>query len=438
MAKTEGSEISNREKTPGNDGPFPALRIRNFRLLLTGTTLSAAANWMQQVVTNWLAYDLTGSGTILGSVNLARSAAMFGLMPFTGVLIDRTKRRTLMLFTNLWLLAVTFGLGMTLLLGPAHVSYLFLLAFLCGIATSVDSSLRQVVVFDLFPRELTPNAVALIQTGWSLMRSFGPAVGGFIMLWFGDSGNFFLQAGAYAFITFNILWIRFPPQRTNIITGSPFHNIKEGFKYIAGEPVTRTFMLMGLILPFLIIPIFNIIPPIYAKDVYHGGPELLGFMMSAVGIGGIIGGVLTASLSRIERRGLLQLSSIFLVSLSLMGFAFCTNMWLAFPFLVLSGFFEIIFLTSNQTLLQLSIPDNMRGRVTSIVNLNATLSPFGGLLVGVGSDYLGGPRTISVVMCSLAAGIAVCIFLFSPTVRGYRISRAIAFQPGKSTATEKP
>ena len=83
MAKTEGFDISSRERAPRNDGPFPALRIRNFKLLLTGTTLSAAANWMQQVVTNWLAYDLTGSGTILGSVNLARSAAMFGLMPFT-------------------------------------------------------------------------------------------------------------------------------------------------------------------------------------------------------------------------------------------------------------------------------------------------------------------------------------------------------------------
>ena len=207
---------------------------------------------------------------------------------------------------------------------------------------------------------------------------------------------------------------------------SPLQNIKEGIKYVAKERVTRTFMLMGFVLPLFIIPIFTILPPIYAKDVFTGEADVLGLLLAFVGVGGIFGGIVTASLGRVERRGLIQLVSLFLLSLSLIGFAFCTELWTALLCLALAGFFEIIFLTTNQTLLQLSIPDELRGRVTSIVNLNAALSPLGGLVAGIGSDLLGGPKTITIAFGAIAASIAILVFLFSPTVRNYRLSKAIS------------
>ena len=151
----------------------------------------------------------------------------------------------------------------------------------------------------------------------------------------------------------------------------------------------------------------------------------MGFLLASVGVGGIFGGVVIASLGRVERWGLLQLVSLFLLSLTLIGFAFSTRLLVALALLALAGFFEMIFLTTNQTLLQLSIPDNLRGRVTSIVNLNATLSPLGGLVAGAGSDLLGGPKLITIILASIAAAIAVFVFLVSPTVRNYRLSRAI-------------
>jgi MFS family permease len=184
-------------------------------------------------------------------------------------------------------------------------------------------------------------------------------------------------------------------------------------------------MLMGFVLPLFIIPIFVILPPIYAKDVFSGEADVLGILLAFVGVGGILGGIVTASLGRVERRGLIQLASLFLLSLSLIAFAFCTELWTALLFMALAGFFEIIFLTTNQTLLQLSIPDEIRGRVTSLVNLNMALSPLGGLIAGVGSDLLGGPQTITIVMSGIAAGIAILVLLFSPTIRNYRLSKAI-------------
>jgi MFS transporter, DHA1 family, staphyloferrin A biosynthesis exporter len=402
-------------------GTFSSLTFRNFRFLLTGTILSNAGQWIQQVTLSWLVYDMTGSGTILGTINVVRSVASLSMLPMAGLLVDRTNRRRLMMLTNGWLFTITLGLGILLLLGHYNIALLFIFAFLGGLIQTIDGTLRQVMVFDLVPRSHAPNAVALIQTGWSLMRSFGPGIGGFLILWFGPGGNFLVQAGAYALITISIMQIRFPLRSPEGIRSSPLQSIKEGIRYVAKEKITRTFMLMGFILPLFIIPIYSILPPIYAKDVFHGEADVLGFLLSSIGVGGIAGGVIVASLGRVQRRGLIQLTSLFLLSITLIGFAFTTVLWVALLLLAISGFFEIIFLATNQTLLQLSIPDNLRGRVTAVVNLNAALSPLGGLIAGAGSDMFGGPKIITIILCSIVAMIAISVFFGSATVRNYRL-----------------
>jgi predicted MFS family arabinose efflux permease len=428
MSEEFGSDITSGKSSAPLEkvGPLASLRLRNFRWLLAGTILGNASTWIQQVTVSWLVYDITGSGTLLGSVNLVRSMAALSLVPIAGLLIDRLNRRTLILMTNGWLFVITLVLGLALLFTQADISYLFIFSFLAGMGQSLYMPIRQVFVFDLVPRDYTPNAMALVQTGWSLMRSFGPAIGGYLIIWFGAGGNFLFMSGAYALIAISFLQIRFPPRKTSVTMSSPLQNIKEGLKYVAKERVTRTFMLIGFILPLFIIPIFTILPPIFAKDIFSGESDVLGLLLAFVGVGGIVGGVVLASLGRVERRGLIQLTSLFLLSLSLIGFAFCTELWTALLSLALAGFFEVIFLTTNQTLLQLSIPDDIRGRVTSIVNLNMALSPLGGLVAGIGSDLLGGPKVITMILAGTAACLAILTLLFSPTVRNYRLSKAIS------------
>jgi MFS family permease len=425
-----GEIVASSIDTDNNIGTFASLRIRNFRFLITGTILSNAINWIQQVTLSWLVYDITGSGAALGSINLVRSIASLGMIPVAGILIDRFNRRTLMLLSNGWLFIISLLLGLILVLDRSHISHLFIFSFLGGLTQAVDMNLRQVVIFDLVPRTYTPNAVALIQTGWSLMRSLGPGIGSALILWIGPGGNFLTQAGVCVLIVISIIQIQFPLRKSGSIHSSPIQNIKEGIRYVLKERVTRTFMMMGFILPLFIIPIFSILPPIYAVEVFGDeSSKVLGFLMASIGVGGIFGGVVTASLGRFERRGLIQLAALFLLSVTLIGLAFSKVLWLALLSMALSGFFEVIFLTTNQTLLQLSIPDELRGRVTSVVNLNAALSPLGGLIAGVGSDLLGGPQMITIIMCSFAGGIAVCVFLFSSTVRNYRLSQTIGEDP---------
>ncbi len=414
-----------REVAPDEaHGTFASLRLRNFRLLLTGTTLSNAGQWIQQVTLSWLVYDLTSSGAMLGVINLVRSVATLGLAPAAGVAIDRFSRRTLMLVVNAWLFVISLVLGLTLLTGHAGLGYLFAFTFLGGMAQAIDLPLRQTIVFALVPRAFAPNAVALIQTGWALMRSLGPAIGGFLILWFGPGGNFLVQAGAYALIALTTVRIAFPPGATGAAKVASLRNLGDGLRFVASEPGTRAFVLMGWVLPLFIIPNFSALPPIYAKDVFHGGPDVLGLLLSAIGVGGIGGGIVSASLGRLERRGLLQLGALGVLSLALIGFAFSSSLWVALPLLAVAGFFELIYLTTNQTLLQLSIPEELRGRVTGIVTLNAGLSPLGSFVAGIGADLVG-PRVMTVALCSIAALIAIGTYFGSSTVREYRLSRVM-------------
>ena len=406
-------------------GPFATLRLRNVRFLWSGSFLSYASSWIQGIALNWLAYSLTGSGTILGSINMVRSATALGMIPVTGVLVDRVNHKKLLLLKNFWWFLITLGLGIILLLGPAHTSYLFIFAFLGGLVLTMDLTLGSIVVFDLVPRASTPNTMALLQTGGALTRAFGPALGGFLLLWFRPGGTFLIQAVAYAIILIIFLQMRFPPSKPEAVNNSAFQNIREGIRYAANEPATRTFILMGFILSLFTIPVVTILPPIYAANVFHGGAGLYGILTASLGVGGIFGGVVTAFLSRLERWGIVQVSAIFLLGLSLIAFAFSTILWVAILLLVLSGFFEAIFLNTNQILLQLSIPDKLRGRVTSVVNINVALSILGGLMAGVGSDKFGGPKTITIVLAGIASGLAVIIFLVSSTIRNYRLSQGI-------------
>jgi predicted MFS family arabinose efflux permease len=161
--------------------------------------------------------------------------------------------------------------------------------------------------------------------------------------------------------------------------------------------------------------------PVFATEIYHMGASGFGFLIMAIGVGNFGGALFTASLGNLERRGLLQLSSLFVTSVSLLGFALAPNIYIGVPLLLLCGFAEMIFLPTNTTLMQLSVPDHMRGRITSILLLNPVLIPVGSFLVGVGVDGIGGPATVA-ISTAIATTLTVVVWLASPRLRNLRLS----------------
>ncbi len=437
MAHTQSQTINNnhdfqpKSKSSGKKGVFAVLGIESFNWFLTGVSLTNAANWVQQVTLNWLVYDVSGSGAILGTLNLVRSIATVGLAPIAGVVIDRFSQRKLLHVANTWLLAISFGFGLALLGNPTLIWPLFLFSFLGGIGQALNMPLQQTVVVTITPKKYTSSAISLVQTGWALMRSVGPAIGGFLLLWFGAAGNFFVQAAAYALVAFTIFKLQFPQEKKREGTTEKNKSyekggIKKGWTYITSHPTTLAFLLLSWVLPIFIIPNFNALLPIYAKDVYAGGPDTLGLLLSAIGIGGIVGGFVSTSLGnqKFERRGLLQLIVLFLLGVSLIGFAFSSIIWVGLACLAVAGFFEMIYITTNMTALQLSIPDELRGRVMGIVSLRSGLMPVGAFIAGIGADLVG-PQLVTLILSGAALLIAVVVLLVSPTVREYRLDHAL-------------
>jgi MFS family permease len=418
------TDIPAEDKPKRGNGTFAALRLPSFAWFIGGTTLSNAAQWVQNVTLSWLVYDLTSSGAMLGTLNLTRSLATIGLAPLAGVAIDRFPRRSLLYATSFWLCAISFGFGLMLLGNPSLVWPLFLFSFLGGVGQAVSMPLRQTVVFSVVPRSLAPNAVALVQTGWALMRSIGPAVGGFLLLWFGPAGNFFVQAAAYILVAVTVMKLTLPYEKLDVEKAKAKGSFREGWTYIVEHPTTRAFLFMSFILPLFIIPNFNALPPIFAKDVFGGGPDTLGILLSAIGVGGIIGGFVSASLGQLERRGVLQLGSLLLLGFSFIAYAFSTSLWMGFLWMVLAGFFEMIYITTNTTLLQLSIPDAVRGRVTGIMSLRSGLMPVGAFFAGIGADLVG-PQVMTIILGITCGLIAVGVFFGSSIVRDYRLSENI-------------
>jgi MFS family permease len=415
-----------------NLSTFAAFRFRNFRLLWIGALCSNAANWIQQITVGWVVYDLTGSGLLVGAVTGARSVSLLGLGPLAGVLADRLPPRLTLLALNLFLLLLTLTIGVALAAGQTAIWPLFLFMVLFGAAQTLEHPLRQTMTFAVVPRASIPNAMGLMTGAFSMMRTLGPAVGGGFIVLFGPSGNFFLQSAAYFLAGLTILLILVPSHRQPARAGSLLRDFIEGARAVLGQQDARIFWLVSFIHPLFLIASFTATAPIFAKDVFHGGPQTLGLLLSSVGLGGVLGALFTASLQRIERWGVLLLLALMFSSLALFGFAFSPSVSTAVLLLVAAGFFEVMNVTINHTLLQLAVPDEVRGRVTSLSFWSHGTFPVGALVAGAAADVWG-PRAVVAAMSGAAVLLAVTIALRVPRLRMLRLSEMTARVGGEAS-----
>ncbi|MBI2866006.1 MAG: MFS transporter [Chloroflexi bacterium] len=404
-------------------GTFHSLHFRSFRFLWIGSFFSGAGQWIQQTSIYWIVYDITGSGSILGLVNAMRFVPMLLLAPVSGVAADRMDRRKLMVASEILLILVLLGLAAGLTLGQVQVWHLFAFTLLAGTAMIMGGPARQTLAFDLVPRSAVPNAVSLLISAMSFTRILGPSVAGYMIAYLGPEGSFFTIAAAHVGVTITIFMIAFPPRSTpSRQRGSFLKEAGEGIGYVVKEPNARGVVLLAFLAPLFLIPSFTALMPIFAKDVFHTGPAGLGLLLSSVGLGGLLGALFTASLGHYDRRGLLALGSLMLFSLSMLGFALSPSMAVALPLLVLAGFAEMTYMTTNQTMLQLMAPDHMRGRVISVLSLTPAGISAGSLTAGVGADLVGAP-SYAATMAVVAAMLGLLMAVATPRVRNLRLAQ---------------
>lgn len=386
-----------------------ALRHRDFRWLWAGTICSTGSQWIQQATLGWVVYDLTGSGALLGAVLGIRAIPMLLLSPISGLVADRMNRRLALALSQIMMFAISAALALGLALDRIEVWHLFAFTLLSGAGMTFDRTLRSTLLLDVVPRAEIANAFALNTIAFSVMRTVGPAFAGFMIAWIGPAWNFALQGLLFLGVAMSAFMIAAPrPVHHAPVRGTAWGDIKAGLHFAATHPVARMMVLMGLIPPLLLIPSFSALMPVFAVNVFLTGPEGLGVLLSAVGVGGVAGGVLAASVARYDRVGQVQILALLAFALSLIGFALCTSIAVAAVFLAMAGAAEMVYANSQVTTLQMSAPEAMRGRVASLMPVFPAFISVGALTSGIGADWLGAPATVimTALICIVIAGFA--------------------------------
>ena len=381
--------------------------------------LSWSSQWIQHAALGWVVYEITGSGTLLGAVMGARAIPMILLAPVSGVAADRYDRRRLMQASQGLAAAVNLSFGAALALGLVSTWMLFGFTILMGASNVMDRPARFTTAFELVPRELVVKAVSLNTIGFSMARVLGPMVAGYLIAAFGGAGTFFLQGVLYAASGVMVFFVVFPPRVAPAEPKSPWHDMTEGLRFAVSSPRTRVLLAVGFLPFFLLIPVFGTLYPIYAKDVFAAGPTGLGLLLTAVGVGGTLGGFIASALGRAERQGLIQSVWIVVMAAAIIGVALSPSLPLAMALSVVGGAAEMAHASSNMAMLQMSAPPEMRGRISSLLMLNPALISLGALLAGPLSDAAG-VRNASMILAGAAVATIAALYTFSPALRELR------------------
>lgn len=378
--------------------------------------LMSAGQWIQQITLGWLLYDLTGSSVLLGALNGLRALPFLVSSPIAGVAADRMDRRKILINTQFVLLVTALGMGTLVASGLLQVWHLFLFTLITGAAWAFNEPVRQTLVPNLVPKEDLINAVALHSAGFNLTKVIGPALGGLLIALFGAAGNFFVQGLAYAGVLVTLYVMHVPPTPVQARQSSVVANLKEGFAYVWSTPIVLALMVADLVPRIFAVP-YQALMPVFQKDVLGVGPEGLGMLMAAPGVGAVLSTLLLASIAHsFRRKGLLVLGGLISLGVFLILFSRTTSFPLALVILVAVGGCQIMFMATVNAMVQMTVPDALRGRVMSLYMLDRGLMPAGSLMAGVTAHFIGAPATVS-LMGLIVIVLAVLVAWRVPLIR---------------------
>jgi MFS family permease len=362
-------------------------------LLWVGLAVSAVGTWMQIVAGSLLVLKIThGSAFALGSVSLAQALAFFLFALVGGSVADRIDKRRLLLFTQGAAAVLAILLGFLTFFGVIQLWMFFVLAFLNGTLLSFDQPARTALVPFLVTKEDLGNAISLQSMIFNGAATLGPALAGFGVATLGYAGNFFLNGASFLGVLIALYVMRVPPGPTH--QQSTLQAIRVALGTIKRDAVLPGVMSGYAALLFL-GPSAALILPVYAVKVLRIGPERLGLLFSAAGVGTILGALFLSSLGSNPRRGPIYLSGIFIWVAALTVFALSKWFWISTVALLVFGLGQTLAGTTTITLMQTRVPEQMRGRVMSLNTLLIMgVRPLGDFPAGALIAAIGAPGTV--------------------------------------------
>ncbi len=397
---------------------FRALQHGDFRLLWTGSIVSAVGTWMQIVAQSLLVLDLThDSALALGTVSLAQALSFFLFAPVGGSIADRFDKRRVVLMTQSLMMSFAGLLGILTATGVIRFWMIPLLAFVNGITLSFDQPARNALIATLVPKDNLMNAISLQSAVFNGASILGPAVAGFTLSKIGYSGNFFLIAASFLAVLTALLLLH-APETGGVARrdGRLLESMREALRYVRREAVLPSVLsAYGVLLFFG--PSAALMLPLFAKQILRVGPAQLGMLFSAVGGGTVIGALIVASLGDFRYKGRLMFGAILLWVLALAVFGLSGSLRISLPALLILGAAQNTAGATSITLLQTRVPPEMRGRAMSLNTLLIMcVRPLGDFPAGVVISRFGFRPTV-LLSATVVGAAAFTLFVARPAVR---------------------
>ncbi len=369
---------------------FRALRHRNFRLFFTGQGLSLTGTWLQQVAMGWLAYRLSGSALLLGVIAFCGNIGILMFGTLAGVLADRVRKRRALYITQSLMLTQAVTLAVITATGIVQIEHLIALALWLGIVSAFDVPLRQAsYVHFVDDRADLANAIALNSLMVNAARGVGPALAGLVLAVVSEAVCFALNALSFVAVMIAFARMHWHEEPRAPAPGGWLAHWAEGARYALGFPPTRTLLALVAVLAWTISPYVSLMP-VYAKDVFGGGPHTLGFLLAAAGAGALASTAFLASRRSVAGLGRVIAAAAATAGVALAAFAYLTVLPLALVLMVAVGGGLILAAASSNTILQTLVDDRLRGRVAGFyVMAFLGIAPLGQLAAGALAKAIG-------------------------------------------------
>ena len=412
-----------------NARTFASLRRhRNYRLYFIGQVISLSGTWMQNIALAWVVVRLTHSPVAVGLLAFLRFAPFSIFSLPAGVLADRFDNRRTMMAMQATSMVISAVLAALVLIGRPALWQIYVLAVLAGTAAVFDAPNRHALTFQMVGRDELPNAVALNASLFNGSRVIGPAIGGVVIAAAGVGACFALNALSFLAVLAALALMRrrelFPLERRE--PPKMLKGVRQGLSYVWRTPSIRLVLLMTMVVSTVGFN-FHVLVPVLASKTLNVGAEVFGALGASFGLGALAGALLAATLARASWKAVLLGSAGF--STTLLALAPETSVWPIAVLLFLTGVFFTTWTANSQSIVQLTAPDHLRGRVLSIYLFAfGGFAPLGGLLAGWLSD-VGGTQ-----LAFFVAGIA-CLAMTAYAFVAW--PREVSGERGREQAEER-
>jgi MFS family permease len=383
-----------------------SLRHRNFRLFFSGQSISLIGTWMQRIALGWLVYRLTNSAFLLGFVGFASQIPTFLLAPFAGVLADRRHRHHILILTQTLAMAQAFVLSFLVLFDLIRIWHVIILSIVLGIINAFDMPTRQSFMVEMVEEKKDlSNAIALNSTMVNSARLLGPSVAGILIAAVGEGTCFLINAISYMAVIASLLLMKIERKNVKPRHSKVWQELKEGFRYASDFAPIRDILLIFALVNLTGMP-YTVLMPVFAKDVLHGGPGTLGFLMGSIGLGALGGAVYLASKKSVLGLGKMIPIATVIFGSALMVFSTSRMLFFSLGLMLLTGIGQMILMASSNTLLQTVVDDDKRGRVMSFYTMAFMgATPVGSLIAGFLASRISAPWTVFIggIICIVGA-----------------------------------